>query len=270
MPREREKISRIWKVGRLLIGKTQLEMAKLLNVSQASISMIESMAIEPSASDWFQFCQIVGIDSHKTIELGYIDGLHKFEDNLYDKSSIKLPAKYRIGSLIKVRELIPFKKCITEELGEEGWMSFLDENKIDKELFYIYDFQVSLELFRDILNWGIKQGINIIERALDYNDSFLTNSSVFTTSSRFLEQWIEDQSYFQKVFRPEIHEIGDTLKVNLTDLQKSSSMFGKSVVLSFTKYKVESFQRSIKKHLGSNHQLDILYRNDEISFLVAI
>jgi len=265
---ERKKISKVWKVGRLLIGKTQLEMAKSLNVSQASISMIESMTLEPSASDWFNFCQIVGIDSHKTIELGYIDGQTSFLEDLYGKSLFKVPAKYKIGAVIKVREIIPFKKTILQELGEDGWKSFLEENKIDPDLFYVYDFQVSLDLFKDIITWAIRHGIDIVDKAIEHADTL--ESIATPTTSNFLQQWIESQAHFQKVFQPQLNSLGDTYKIDLTGVQKSSLMFGKSTVLSFTKYKVESFQRSLRKHLNSDHQLDIIYRNDEISFLIAI
>ena len=53
-----QNIARALKTGRKKLGMSQIEMSKVLGISQSSISKLEAAILEPSAIDWIRFCQI--------------------------------------------------------------------------------------------------------------------------------------------------------------------------------------------------------------------
>lgn len=273
--RELETIARLWKVGRLLAGKTQVELSLALGISQSSISKYESMALEPSASDWYQFCQYVGIDAHKTLSLGYIDGKKKFKHRLFGDSMLKLPMRYRRDFLLKIRELIPFRKCVRTELGAEAWETFLSEHKIDDDLFFIYDFQVSLCLLQDLIKWCQERSFNLMEKVASYSGDIKLYGVLNEKYSKrkrpqdLIKEIMDDQVYFHRVFSSQIESTSQGLKVSTVINEDALDFFEEKILKNFLSYKIESFKQAIQQNNTTPFDFKVTYTQDELSFLVS-
>jgi transcriptional regulator with XRE-family HTH domain len=252
---ESKSISQIWKVGRLLIGKTQVELSKEMGISQSNISKFESMVLEPSASDWYQFCQMAGISAHKSLELGYIDGCSKFKSKLYRTSAFKLPLKYRGDFAIKVRETIPFKECVISDLGEANWESFLKDIGIVPELFFVYDYQMSLRFIFDLADWYQKKmNVSIFEKVgkhfanLENHGVFGKSYSRQKTSNDLLHDLMENQPYYQRAFRPETNPSEKGFSVKLVVDPEIYDVFGEVKTRQYLLHKINVFQQMLNQN----------------------
>ena len=273
--RELETIARLWKVGRLLAGKTQDELSQILGISQSSISKYESMALEPSASDWYQFCQFVGIDAHKTLTLGYIDGKKKFKHHLFGDSMLKLPMRYRRDFLLKIRELIPFRKCVQNELGVDAWEAFLDKNKIDDDIFFIYDFQVSLSLLEDLINWCLERNFDLMKQISNYSGDlklYGVLNQKYTKRKKpqdLIKEIIDDQGYFHRVFNSHIESTPLGLKVIAVINEEARDFFEDEILNKFLSYKIQSFKQALEQNYTIPFDFKVTKRKDDVSFLVS-
>jgi transcriptional regulator with XRE-family HTH domain len=273
---EKEKISLVWRTGRLLAGKTQFELAKELDISQSSISKYETMKLEPSATDWYQFCQYVGLDAHKTLSLGYIDGKTRFKHRLFGESHFRLPLKYKRDFLLKIREIIPFKECITHELGPEKWNKFLSSHKIDHEMFYVYDFQVSLNLISDILNWCAKEGFAVLDLVSNYSSN-LHNHGILCeeyarkkSASDLLRNLLENQVHYQRVFKTELHSSEKWLETSVKISPDALDFFDYRIINQFISYKIKSFQETLRINTELESDFKLTSTPHEILFSMAI
>lgn len=261
---EIKSISQIWKVGRLLIGKTQVELSKELGISQSNISKFESMTLEPSASDWYQFCQLAGVSAHKALELGYIDGCTKFKSKLYRSSAFKLPLKYRGDFSIKIREVIPFKECFIGEMGEANWELFLKDVKMLPEVFYVYDYQLSLRFIFDLADWFQKKtNTNIFELVGKYTAQ-LQNHGVFgrhyskqKSSLDLLEDLIEKQPFYQRAFTTETEKNETGISVRLVPEAEIYGVFGEQKTRQYMLHKINMFQEIIKQNTHFEGEFDL-------------
>lgn len=272
---ETERIAKMWRVGRLLIGKTQVELSKELKISQSNISKYESTALEPSASDWYKFCEFVGIDAHKTLSLGYIDGKKKFKHRLFGETLLKLPVKYRRDFLLKIRELIPFRECILAKMGKEAWESFLVLNKIDDEIFFVYDFQVSMNMFNDLISWCKTRHFDILEEVKHFSGNIsycgiLNESYVRRKKSlELIKNLIEDQSYYHQIFNTEINATKDKIEFITHFTSEATQFFEKEALNVFLTHKLNSFKEILNKNSSYPHSFEVLYHNNNISFSVS-
>jgi len=269
---ETKSISQIWKIGRLLIGKTQVELSKAMGISQSNISKFESMALEPSASDWYAFCQLAGLSAHKTLELGYIDGCSKFKLKLYRSSAFKLPLKYRRDFSIKVRETIPFKECVINDLGEAGWEEFLNEIHVLPELFFVYDYQLSLRFIFDLADWYQKKTNESIYEKVGKYSAILSNHGIFgkryskqKTGQDLLGDLIDNQPFYQRVFTTETKQTDKSLSVKMVIEPEIQSIFGEQKTRDYLLHKISCFQQIVKSNTDFKGQFEAMSNSFEFS-----
>jgi len=250
---ELQKISQVWKAGRLLLGLTQKELAKALGLSQGSISKFESKQLEPSASDWYKFCQFAGFDAHKTLELGYIDGRKKFKHLLYSKSGFPLPLKYRSDFSLKIRELIPFKRMFYHFLGESFWLDFLKRSGLVPEMFYVYDFQISFRFLTDLLAATEKNGLDLRKKISDHSLNKEIHSKLFDDLSKkknpidLVKFLVDNQPYYQRVVDMVCHSQEGSLVCNIFPREEMKEIFSSEEIYSFILFKINTFQALISE-----------------------
>ncbi|HXH31380.1 MAG TPA: helix-turn-helix transcriptional regulator [Bacteriovoracaceae bacterium] len=270
------KISELWKAGRLLGGKTQVELSRALHISQSSISKYETLGLEPSATDWYNFCQFVGIDAHKTLQLGYIDGKKKFKHRLFGDSNFRLPLRYKRDFSLKIRELIPFKECLVAELGLATWLEFLTESEVDKEMFLVYDYQVSLDLLNDLISWCDERDFSILERVQKYSGMFSSHGILHEEYARkkkpseLLMAMLEDQVYYHRVFRTEVTSDEKSLGASLQVTPEAQDFFDDSELSQFLHYKIMSFQQALRVNLNYTQDFEIEPGADPASIYVKV
>ncbi len=256
MNTELVKISRIWKATRLLLGLTQKDLARQLGISQGSVSKYESMQLEPSASDWYNFCQFAGVDAHKTLELGYIDGKKKFKHRLYPEASFSLPMRYRRDFSLKIRELVCFRDAVLARLGEDFWSSFLKRVGVTEEMFFVYDYQISLNFLYDLVRACEDAGLSLWEVALEHSlneDAHGVLGPEYIKRRRpqdLLEGLVQNQPYYQRALHVELDPSPDLVcRVGPSLLALES--FQESELAPFINYKVSGLTEFLRSHFPS-------------------
>jgi hypothetical protein len=253
MNRDLEKISHVWKATRLLLGLTQKELANQLGISQGSVSKYESMQLEPSASDWYNFCHFAGIDAHKTLELGYIDGKKRFKHRLYSEASFTLPMRYRGDFSLKVRELVCFRDAVLAELGGEFWGDFLKKVGVKAEMFFVYDYQISLNFLYDLIRHCENAGVTLWGLALHHTlreethgvlgDEYLKRRR----AQDLLESLVNNQPYYQRALDVEIDSWPD-LTCTFRPSPEALEIFDERELRPFMDYKVSGLSALLRAH----------------------
>jgi hypothetical protein len=209
------------------------------------------MQLEPSASDWYNFCQFAGVDAHKTLQLGYIDGKKKFKHPLYPESSFSLPMRYRGDFSLKIRELVCFRDAVLAELGEDFWLSFLKKVGVTQEMFSVYDFQLSLNFLHDLVRACDGVGISLWDLAVHHSlndDAHGVLGHEYLKRRRaqdLLEGLVLNQPYYQRALDVELESwsaITCTIKPSLVALET----FQESDLAPFISYKVSGLTELLR------------------------
>jgi hypothetical protein len=144
--------ARIFRIGRKVIGHTQVDVATALGVSQGTVSKYEAGILQPSALDWFNFCTLVNIDSYRSLKDGYIDNCSRIQEGPHQKMGFTLPKRYRERQHLMVREVLPLVNTARAEVSDEQWAAWLKSTKLDPDYLYVYDAPLSLSFMQDLVN----------------------------------------------------------------------------------------------------------------------
>lgn len=247
---ELKKISKLWKAARLLAGFTQVKLSRELGIPQSSVSKYESGFLEPSALDWYRFCELVGIDAHRSLNLGFIDGRQKFKTGIYQTNLFAVPMRYRLAQELKVRELLPFRLAAIDFLGAQSWEEFLASIKIPDELFLVLDYQVSINLLLDLLAWSGPHRTKLIVHAqktqLRLHEVGLLGREYVKKRSitDFIDAFCGASPYYQRAI--EIEGGGDATTVNFRVQDWVLDTFAQEHLDPYLEYKAHSFAQILQ------------------------
>lgn len=131
-------------------GMNQVLVAPKLGLDQSALSRVESGKQMLTASQWFAFCELVGI-SLESPALGYFE----FKQT---ESAVALPKRYAFEKRTRVRALLPMLEYAKNTLGESAVDSFLRRVKINPDFFVnlnaAINFNFTLDLVGEILAKG--------------------------------------------------------------------------------------------------------------------
>lgn len=150
-----ENTARMFRIGRKVTGVTQKHIADALGVVQGTISKYESGILQPSALDWYNFCNYVNVDSYKSLKEGYIDNCSRIQEMFYQGMSFSMHKRYKTQQMLKVREILPIVAQAIKEVGEANWLAYLKKVHMDPDYFYVYDAPLSLLFVQDLLSSGL-------------------------------------------------------------------------------------------------------------------
>ncbi len=143
--------ARIFRIGRKVLGHTQVDVAAALGVSHGTVSKYEAGILQPSALDWFNFCTLVNIDSYRSLKDGYIDNCSRIQEVFYAKMGFTVAKRYQVRQHLKVREVLPLVHQVQAEAGPAAWDSWLKRIKMDPDYFHVYDAPLSVNFMQDLL-----------------------------------------------------------------------------------------------------------------------
>jgi DNA-binding XRE family transcriptional regulator len=147
------------RTARKLRGKTQIDVANHLGVSQSFLSKLEHGRLIPSSSQWFLFCRMTGINPASTFDSGFIDhSLSIVQGNPYPHSIFKLNSKYSNHTASKVRSTRLFIQYFNEQAGENKFDKFCEEKGNDPDFFRVLDHQINFAFTVDLVTAMIKKG----------------------------------------------------------------------------------------------------------------
>ena len=145
------------RAGRKFRGYTQQEIARILGISQGTLSKLEQGSLIVSAPLWFEFCERLKIDP-KSFLLGYIDdpellatvsipGDHDHDE----RSGFKLPRRYDFfkGSSVRVvRGILDYAR---EVWGEKKLAQFLFAKGMDPDFLLVLPNRINIQFPLDVL-----------------------------------------------------------------------------------------------------------------------
>lgn len=136
----------LFKALRKYYSINQIELAKILNVTQGSVSKIESGTLEISATQWIILCEKFDVSPYSMMGGGFLDiGISS------PKQSFKIPKKYLVHTCIKNRFLSPILFHLKNELTEIALVNILNALGIKLEYFLIVDNKINLVFLVDFL-----------------------------------------------------------------------------------------------------------------------
>lgn len=151
-------ISLIFKSARYCRGLQQTEMARILAVTQGTISKIEAASMSCDLSLWMRFTRIFNVKDAYCFEYGAVE----FEDFNFISLENKLaPSFTHSGKLIifEIRRIRPLYEYLKNNYYKD-FKIFLKDNKIREEVFYILNHPVSAEFADVFFNFLVKMKMN--------------------------------------------------------------------------------------------------------------
>lgn len=239
-------LGRLWRSARLLAGYTQMQLSRELDIPQSSVSKFENQSLEPSALDWYRFCELVGIDAHRSLSQGYIDGRQKFKERMHVNHLFKVPLRYRQDHSIKIRELLPLRAAAISTFGVDWWNDFLNTTDLDDDLFLILDFQVSLTLFFDIMAWTQGKDQQLLEAANQAARDMRNHGLIGPELERkynareLVKHYVANQGHYQRAIEMSYKETAAGAKVEFTPSDWISDFFDPISLDQYRTYKAET------------------------------
>jgi transcriptional regulator with XRE-family HTH domain len=149
----------IIRTARKLRGKTQLEVADHLGVSQSYLSKLENGHLIPSSSQWFSFCRLTHVNPAKTFEMGIIDhGFPLGNETQYLNALFRVHSKYTQFAATKVRAIFPFIHYFIQQLGEAEFHAYCKDQFIDPDFFRVFDIETNFAMLLDLVQTLMERG----------------------------------------------------------------------------------------------------------------
>lgn len=202
--------------------------------------------LEPSAWDWLNFCNLVGIDSHRTLDSGFIDLLRDFDDSFtIIPKSLK---RKKVGPLVKVREILPFRQLFLKKYGESKWSSLLKDVGVDDYIFYILDYQVPVNFLYYLIE---KTSAKLASppRELVENSTRFEPPQPESTGKKVLFSYVNElvsqqTKYYSKSVQFDVTKENSQVKIDLKT-KTLDSQFTKEAAY-YSQYKARQVSRFLK------------------------
>ncbi len=145
------RISPLFRYGRKSLGKNQVEMSELLEMSQAHLSKVEACKSMPTAVQLLEFARLTTIPLN-CFSSGYLDfpKLIKLKTGLAS-SYLKVDKKYRTAQGLTVRFLRPLLAFFEQHSDSQLQANIFKRLKVDPDYFANWDNQLNLAFLFDLL-----------------------------------------------------------------------------------------------------------------------
>lgn len=157
--RDAARVAPVIRAARKLKGKTQREVAGLLGITQANLSLVESGKATLSHAEFFRICEVLSLNPEDAFYSGYIDTCLPVESkSLYPESRFKVPKKYLHHQGSKVRTIRTHLRYFAHRMGEAKLHEYFQHVKIDPDFFVVYDNQLNIRFSMDLLTCLAEKG----------------------------------------------------------------------------------------------------------------
>ena len=169
------RVGPVIRAARKLRGLSQSEVARELQVSQTTVSSIESGEVAISGSNWLRLSRLLRVLPDHTFFEGIVDSanINGLDDPL--ETGFKLPKRYANNAFSTVRAAQPFFRFFECCCGRAALDEFLKERmNVDPDIRYIYNLRLSIRFNLDLASHLIRAG-HLTLNTLDLITSQLVN-----------------------------------------------------------------------------------------------
>lgn len=193
---------------------TQIEMCKILNTGQGTLSKIESNLLRPSLSQWLNFTEHFGLSPYHYRD-EFLDR-YMLKGERKKKSRIKLPKQYTTPPFIKTRHLIPLLDYCKTTLGSETFDKLIRSLGVDPDLLIIRDNQFNLIFFKNLMTHLIKKGV--LKRS-NIEETTQTSHSAYVHGEIFWKYNVKDplKKITRRLYNNNLYEGFSKYKYNFLD-----------------------------------------------------
>jgi transcriptional regulator with XRE-family HTH domain len=242
LKKEHADLAFVFKKLRKTAGLSQIEMAKILDRDQATISRLEkgtqSLSLESvfALSDFFQ----ISYDDLLSGKINYWAISVKFN------TPLKINPRYTTNNDSYVRELQPLFKFIIKKYSTAKLESILDDMGILDIIYMTGSKRISALIYPDFLSLVLSRGIVLAEdtaeivklsNSLEYHGSFYDVYKKQDSQIDVLKAYCINSSQYEGAFRNNILEfnertisIGLSIKDNVRDFDFSQNKLGNFII----------------------------------------
>lgn len=234
-PIAQERIGDILRVTRRHLGINQMEVAPRLGLDQSALSRVESGKQILTHAQWLVFCRYAGISPEAT-SLGTIEPEQP-------ESAIRLPERYAFEKHSKVRSLLPILSYAKSTLGDGGFRSFLEANKLHADYFLNLNAEINFNFTIDLAEALIRktrlrdrdaEGVTRTARdASSHGMLYHHYDCVFSDQLQLVLAYIQQASKYGRYFGYEVLDATPgKLEIAVTLLPELNAFdYGKSPIL---------------------------------------
>lgn len=246
------KIGILIKIIRKSHKLTQIELAKIMECSQSSISKFEEGHLEISALEMIKFCQTLKLP-YEIFEKCYIDNQQLADINPRNlKIKTKIPLKYGIDGVYNLRAVKPILNYLSMKYGEDLFSERLQNTMdVSLDINYLFDLQVNGKFITDLydcfeignndFNLYLENSFCRIENHGDFHAYYEKSNSL----QDVIKRYVKKHSYYQAATLLEVEgEDQGEFKVKLKTLHRDE------LLLKNPDYYVRVFQ-SLQGYLPS-------------------
>jgi DNA-binding XRE family transcriptional regulator len=267
------KTARVMKAGRRLLGLSQVEFAKTLNISQGTISKTEAGVLLPTLDIWFNLCLLLKVDSSYAYDFGVIETPVRKTHTFYNETyGFKCNKDYLKDFHIKSRDLLP----LIEIVGFDQWETFC-KKKIEPLVAIVLSAPISMDLALDFLIWiqeehssKLKDWSKLKTLSTSIHGNLFEQYSSKKTVKNLVIKFVKNLAHYETVFDYNIEEKKNGLEIHFTPNDRVQHIANERKSFEkYAEYKANSISSFPLSFLSEKYDSKISMDHDKNIYTVA-
>ncbi len=209
------KLGRLLRAVRKMKGLPQKEVCQSLNLTQGTLSKIESGILMPRINLWFDFCGYYDIDPN-SYYIGVIDNFKTLKTKDVTKVGLfTIPNEIGYSSSIGVRSIASYIKLLEFNISNDVFLDFCKDCNIDPDYFLGFDNTINYNFEFKLIELLVKKRIltaskmSKLSKAIENPEMsgvMLKNFESFKTPEKSLKYFLKNYNKYNSGLNLEIEE----------------------------------------------------------------